>query len=113
MSPIGWTARVRAAARLVAGFIGRSSHDRELDDEMQFHLEKATERNVRRGMSFEQARRAAVVTFGGRTRWTEAARDERRSRVIDELVRDLQSGAATLRRNPGFAASAILTIALG
>src|SRR5205814_8052772 len=63
--------------------------------------------------SAERARRAALVQFGGALQWTAAARDERRSRALDDFVRDLRYGLATLRRNPAFAVSAILTIALG
>ena len=106
-------ARIRGAAGLVGGFAGERGHEQDLDDELQFHLEKAVERNVRRGMSAEQASRAALVQFGGKAQWTETARDERRSRMIDDFTRDVRYGAATLRRNPGFAVSAILTIALG
>ena len=106
-------ARLRAAARLVIGFGRGTANDANLDDELQFHIEKATERNVRRGMSADEARRAAVITFGGKTQWAEAARDERRSSAIDEFVRDLRYGFATLARNPGFSAGAVLTIALG
>jgi len=106
-------ARIRGAAGLVGGFAGERAHEQDLDDELQFHLEKAKDRNVRRGMTVEQANRAALVQFGGKAQWTEAARDERRSRIIDDFTRDLRYGAATLRRNPGFAVSAILTIALG
>ena len=106
-------ARLRGVAHLLGGFIGQRTRENDLDDELQFHLEKAIERNVRRGMTPEQAQRAALVQFGGRAQWTEAARDERRSRAIDDFARDLRYGFATLRRNPGFAASAILTIALG
>jgi predicted permease len=106
-------ARIRGAVGLLTGFTSERTHEQDLDDEMQFHLEKAVERNVRRGMTADQARRAALVQFGGRVQWTEAARDERRSRPLDDFARDFRYGAATLRRNPGFAVSAILTIALG
>src|SRR6185503_17360081 len=95
-------ARIRGAAGLVGGFAGERAHEQDLDDELQFHLEKAKDRNVRRGMNVEQANRAALVQFGGKAQWTEAARDERRSRIIDDFTRDLRYGAATLRRNPGF-----------
>jgi predicted permease len=112
-SPSAWLARMRAAAQLLIGFAGGKSHDCDLDDELRFHIDKATERNLRRGMSAAEARRAAEITFGGRTRWAEAARDERRSPIIEEFARDVRYGMAMLHRNPGFAASAILTIGLG
>jgi len=106
-------AQFRSAMGLLAGFTSERTHEQDLDDELQFHLEKAVERNVRRGMTADQARRAALVQFGGRVQWSEATRDERRSRIVDDFVRDVRYGAATLRRSPGFAASAILTVALG
>ncbi|MGH9889451.1 MAG: permease prefix domain 1-containing protein, partial [bacterium] len=110
----GWTVKARAALRLFAGAVrGRARDDDELDEEMRFHLDKAAERNLRAGMSPSDARRAALLAFGGRTQWVESARDEQRSRLLDDFVRDVRYGATTLRRNRVFAASAIATIALG
>lgn len=105
--------RIASAARLVTGFVGRDTHDRDLDDELAFHIEQATERNIRRGLTPDAARRAALLAFGGQTQWSEAARDEQRSRWFNDFLRDLRYGAASLGRNRAFAASAILTIALG
>src|SRR4051812_21775546 len=113
MSFSSWMARVRAALRLVTGFRGRASHDAGLADEAQFHIDQGTERNIRRGMTPVDARRAALLAFGGQTQWTEAARDEQRSAWLDDFLRDLRYGAAALLRNRAFAASAILTLALG
>ena len=48
---MSWMHRVRSTGRLAAGFVGRGRQDAELDDELDFHIAKATERNVRRGMS--------------------------------------------------------------
>jgi len=112
MSLMSWFDRARSTGRLAAGFIGRDRQDAELDDELDFHIAKATERNVRRGMSPEEARRAALAALGGRTRWIEQTRDEQRSRLLEDFSRDLRYGANALRRNPGFAVSAGLTIAL-
>jgi predicted permease len=112
MPPVGWLARARAAIRLVTGFLSRRSRDAELDEEIQFHLEQATARNVHRGMTPADAGREALVALGGRAQWTEETRDEQRSRVLDDFGRDLRYGVAALRRNAGFAAGAIITIAL-
>jgi predicted permease len=112
MTPFAWVGRAQAAIRLVTGFVDRRSQDSALDQEMQFHIDQATERNIREGMTADDARRRALVAFGGRTQWTEATRDQQRSRLIDDLLRDLRYGAAALRRNMGFAAGAIITIAL-
>jgi putative ABC transport system permease protein len=112
MTPAAWLVRARDAIRLVTGFVHRRSQDSALDEEMQFHIDRATERNIRRGMSAEEARRQALVTLGGRAQWTEATRDEQRSRVLEDFVRDLRYGAAALRRNIGFAVGGVTTIAL-
>jgi predicted permease len=105
-----WLDRARSAARLAAGLFARRPRDAELDEELEFHIAMATERNVRRGMPPNEARRLALAAFGGRAHWADATRDQQRSRLLDDFARDLQYGATALRRNPGFALSAILTI---
>jgi len=112
MSLNDWLRVARSTTRLAAGFIGRDRQDAELDAELDFHIAEATERNVRRGMSPDEARRAALATLGGRTHWIEQARDEQRSRLLEDFARDVRYGTSTLRRNPGFAVGAVLTIAL-
>src|SRR4051812_36903596 len=112
MSLKGWLRAARSTGRLATGFIDRQRQDAELDEELDFHIAEATERNVRRGMSPDEARRAALATLGGRTHWIEQARDEQRSRLLEDFARDVRHGTSTLRRNPGFAVSAVLTIAL-
>ena len=107
-----WWARVRAAMRLVTGFVHRRSRDLALDEEMQFHLDQATKRNIQRGLTPDEARHTALAALGGRTQWTEATRDQQRSRVLNDFTRDLRYGAAGLRRNIGFAAGGVITIAL-
>jgi predicted permease len=110
--PTDWFLRARAGARLVTGFVHRPARDAELDEEMQFHIDQATARNIRRGMTPDEARRRALLALGGRAQWTETVRGEQRSRVLDDFGRDLRYGAAALRRNPGHAAGAVITIAL-
>jgi predicted permease len=105
-------ARLRGAATLAAG-VFRRADEQDLDDELQFHIDKATERNIRRGMSPEEARRVARATFGGQARWAESTRDEHRSRILDEFGRDFRYGVAALRRHPAFAIGSVLTIGLG
>lgn len=112
MTSPGWLARARAALRLVTGLVHRGSQDAELADELQFHIDQATQRNIRQGMTPDVARQQAMVTLGGRAQWTEATRDEQRSRLLDDFGRDLRYGAAALRRNIGFSIGGVLTIAL-
>ena len=86
--------------------------DARLEEEVDFHLDMATAENMRKGMSPAAARRAAMIEFGSREQWREAARDEVRSRPLDELLRDLRYTVRSLRRAPTFAAAAIATLAL-
>src|SRR5262252_1369532 len=98
--------------RLRAG-LRRRNIEREMDRELQFHLEMETAENVRRGMSEQEARRAARLSFGGVERTKEAYRDVARFRRLEELWKDARYGARMLLKTPGFTAAAALTLALG
>src|SRR5499426_1827714 len=87
--------------------------EREMDRELRFHLEMEAEENVRRGMAPDEARLAALRSFGGVERFKEECRDVKRNRPLETLWQDARFGARVLRRNPGFTLLTVLTLALG
>src|ERR1051325_8785348 len=85
----------------------------ELDDEIRFHIDRETEKNVGLGMSPGDARRAALLAFGGVEHTKESFRDGRGVRWLQEVAGDVRYALRTLARNPGLSAAATITLALG
>src|SRR5690348_6409304 len=83
--------------------------ERELEDELSFHLERETARNQRDGMKPDDARYFALRSFGPLERSKEECRDARGVRLIEEFVQDLRYGKRLLVKNPGFTLIAIVT----
>src|SRR5207244_11781094 len=103
MNPIRSIATLREWVHRFAGTIGRGRSDRDLEEELRFHLDLTAEEARRRGGSSEGAGRAATLQAGGLSQSVEALRDQRGLRWLDDLGRDLGYACRMRVTNPSFA----------
>ena len=107
MSLRAWWSRIRGTLRR------DDALEQDMEREMAFHLDMAAQRNVSRGMSPEDAKRHATLTFGSAVMVREEAREAHRARVVENVFNDVRFALRGLRRSPSFALTAILTVAIG
>src|SRR5215471_16148785 len=94
-------------------YVRRERFNRELEEEMRFHLEMKAQENSEAGMEPEEASYAAQRQFGNQTLLQEVSRDMWAARSIETLFQDLRFGIRMFLKSPGLTAVLILTIALG
>jgi predicted permease len=104
---------IDALRRRLRLFTHRAAAERELDDELRFHLESEVDDLVARGVPIDEARRRARASFGGVQQVKEQVRDTWHVRALRDAAQDLRYGVRTLRRGPSFSIAAILTVAVG
>src|ERR1700735_2408770 len=87
--------------------------DEQLDSELRFHFEKLVDENIAAGMAAQEARRPAMLEFGGHEQIKEDLRDVHRVSVIESTLANLKFAIRLIRKSPSFSIAVILTLALG
>ena len=93
-------------------FFTKRGTDSQLDSELRFHIDELTEENIAAGMSREEARRKAMLEFGGREQLKEELRDVYRVQILGSAIANLKSAFRFIRKSPTFSVAVVLTLAL-
>jgi len=104
---------VGAVTEWLRGVLRKERMEAELDEEVRFHLDMEAEKLVRSGMPPGEARRRALLAFGGVDRFVEQTREARGSRPLEDLLQDGRFAFRQMRRNPAFSLVTALTVGLG
>src|SRR5260370_11931688 len=105
--------QLRALFLRLGGLFNRRQRDRELSAEMESHLQMHVEDHLRSGMTPEEARRRALIQLGGVESVKQSYRERRGLPALETVLQDLGYALRILRKNPGFAAVAVLPPPLG
>jgi hypothetical protein len=104
---------VRSIMERYRALFRKGQLDAEMDEELRFHLEQETEKNLKAGMTPEEAHRKAMVAFGGVDRFKEKTREERGARPLEDLIRDVRVGTRALFKVPLVVAVTVASLGLG